>query len=349
MVSSADTIERLEEIWLAALGEAGIPVGSTVMRRVFCRDAGVRKSRMDRFSRDYPGAFSFIGQPPVDGACFAMWSYHVEDADGPSAGEGGGDCFTLRRGAFRHVWFSEMEGAEADGSYGQAHAVLEKQNRWLAEQGMTLEDHVIRTWWYVRDIDVEYRGLVEARREVFECHGLTEDTHFIASTGIAGARHRPEAKLSLDAYAIDGLQPGQIEYISAPEFLGPTHMYGVTFERATAVRYGDRSHIFLSGTASIDPQGDIVHPGDVLRQLDRTLENIAALLAAADAELRDLAMILVYVRHPDDGPAVEAALHGRFGDLPMVVLHAPVCRPGWLVEIEGIACVSRGENDFPDF
>ena len=348
-ISAAGSVGELHEMWLAALAEAGIRPESTVMRRVFCSDVTGQASQLDRFSRAYPGAFSAIGQPTADGSRFAMWSYHVEDGDKELSAAGGGDCFVLQRGALRHVWLCGIGDMAADDAHAQACGVLETHNRLLADHGMTLEDDVIRTWWYVRDIDSDYQGLVEARREAFVRHGLTEETHYIASTGIAGGHPRPEAKLSLDSYAIHGLRPGQVSYISAPEFLGPTHMYGVTFERATAVTYSDRTHVFLSGTASIDPHGDIVHPGDVLRQLDRTLDNIGALLAAAGAGLDDLAMILVYVRNPADGKAVGFTLRDRFGDLPMIVLHAPVCRPGWLVEIEGIACISRGADDFPDF
>jgi hypothetical protein len=34
--------------------------------------------------------------------------------------------------------------------------------------------------------------------------------------------------------------------------------------------------------------------------------------------------------------------------LPMIVLHAPVCRPGWLVEVEGIALVSARNPGLPE-
>jgi enamine deaminase RidA (YjgF/YER057c/UK114 family) len=348
-LSCEDTVKSLEERWLAALREAGLSPESTVMRRVFCSDVANQAPQLDSFSGAYPGGFSAIGQAPLSGGCFAMWSYHVTDGDEPLAGSGGSDGFTLRRGALRHVWMPGLCDANAGDSASQTRAVLEKHSKLLAHGGMTLEENVIRTWWYVRDIDNDYQGLVDARREVFKRHGLTEDTHYIASTGIAGSHCQQSVLLSLDSYAIRGLVPGQVEYLSAPAHLGPTHRYGVTFERATSVAYSDRTHIFLSGTASIDPSGDIVHPGDVLRQLERTIQNIEALLASANANLRDLTMVLVYLRDPADAAAIRLALREQFDGLPMIVLHAPVCRPGWLVEIEGIACVSAVKSNLPDF
>lgn len=348
-IAGEDTVEALEKRWLASLGDAGIRPESTVMRRVFCSDVVNQFPKLDSFSRAYPGGFSAIGQTSLAGGRFALWSYHLAEDTEPLAGRGDGTCFAIGRGALRHVWVSGLHDTGNGDSASQTHAVLDEHNRRLAEGGMTLEDHVIRTWWYVRDIDLDYQGLVDARREVFDRHGLTEETRYIASTGIAGSHHRQAARLSLDSYAIRGLVPGQMAHLSAPEHLGPTHLYGVTFERATSVTYSDRTHIFLSGTASIDPAGEIVHPGDVMRQLDRTLQNIEALLASADAGLCDLTMILVYLRDPADGAMIGRALRQRFESLPMIVLHAPVCRPGWLIEIEGIACVSADRSDFPDF
>ena len=42
------------------------------------------------------------------------------------------------------------------------------------------------------------------------------------------------------------------EYQYQYEDVNRTYEYGVTFERGTAVTYGDRRHVFIAGTASID-------------------------------------------------------------------------------------------------
>jgi enamine deaminase RidA (YjgF/YER057c/UK114 family) len=344
-----DAVVALEEAWLAALDSAGISPASTVMRRVFCSDVVNQAPQLQNFARDFPGAFSTIGQAPLSGGKFALWSQHIHDPEGPLQCSGDGACFSITRGTLRHCWISGLCDATPGDSFSQSLGVLEKLTKRLAQLDMTLAGNVVRTWWFVREIDADYRGLVDARREVFIKHGLTEKTRYIASTGIAGTHPDPGARLSLDSYSIAGLSRPQIYYPTAPDHLGPTHTYGVTFERATAISYADRRHILISGTASIDTAGDIVHPGDVLRQLDRTLENIAALLAAAGTRLEDLAMILVYLRDPADGKKINRVLKRRFGKLPMVLLHAPVCRPGWLIEIEGVAIIATHKPEFPDF
>ncbi len=67
------------------------------------------------------------------------------------------------------------------------------------------------------------------------------------------------ADVMMDAYAISGVRKEQIRYLSAPDHLSPTHVYGVTFERGVSVAYQDRKHIIISGTASIDSAGKIVY------------------------------------------------------------------------------------------
>lgn len=341
--------EVLVARWLETLHNAGIPAESTVLRRVFCRDVISQRPSLDAFASAYPGSFSAIGQPPLNGAEMAIWSYHIIDPGNPPAGVGGGAEYLLNRGPLRHAWNTGLSETVAGSAEAQSFAVMEKLDSWLAENHLTLSEDVVRTWWFVRDIDRDYPALVEARKAVFEKHGLTKDSHFIASTGIAGGHHNPAARLSLDTYAIGGLRTGQLEFISAPDHLGPTHRYGVTFERATSISYSDRKHIFLSGTASINPEGEIVHPGDVVLQLARALENSTALLAAAGADLHDLLSMIIYLRNPDDAAAIEDQLRHRFDGIPMVIVHGPVCRPGWLVEVEGIACVPAHRPEFPDF
>ena len=80
----------------------------------------------------------------------------------------------------------------------------------------------------------------------------------------------------MDAYSISGLLNNQISFLYAPAYLSPTHLYGVTFERGVSISYRDRMHLIISGTASINKKGKILYPGNVARQLSRTLTNINA-------------------------------------------------------------------------
>ncbi|MDM8009051.1 MAG: Rid family hydrolase [Phycisphaerae bacterium] len=339
----------------STLESMGLSPRTAILRRFFCSDVQNQAGALEAcpISRcghtADPCAVSWVGQPPGPPAKVSLWAYHVNDRSGELETSLRGSHLTLRRGELSHHWTTGITSTNDTTSYHQTRGIFERYNALLCEQGMTLADHVLRTWLFVRDIDANYQGLVAARREFFAEHGLTADTHFIASSGIGGSNADPAAIVTLDAYAISGVQPEQIRFLAAPDHLSPTYVYGVTFERGTSVAYRDRKHVIISGTASIDHQGKILYPGDVSRQLDRTLENIEALLKHAGATLNDMSAFIVYIRDPSDCATARQQMRDRFGQAPIAVLVAPVCRPGWLIEVEGTAVVSESNPELPPF
>ena len=215
--------------------------------------------------------------------------------------------------------------------------ILKEYSTDLAKNGMNVAQNCVRTWIYVRDVDVNYSGIVKARRELFDGWGLTADTHYLASTGINGLNEVPSHLVCMDAYSVKGLKEEDVQYLHALENLSPTHIYGVTFERGTAIRFSDRTQILISGTASIDKNGKIVAEGDIRKQTERTFVNIDALLKEAGAGFEDIAQMIVYIRDTADYEQVRDYVETHFPDIPKVITWAPVCRPGWLVEVECIA------------
>lgn len=345
----------IEDAYHRALAALGVDRGTAVLRRFYCSDlanqAGHLRCRnfSNPRSETEPCAVSWVCQPPMPPAKVSMWAYHVEDSREKLAKAVDNGSFKVTRGGLSHVWNTGMCDTSGFTSYEQTRNVFAHYNRFLAGRNLRLSDHVIRTWLFLQDVDINYQGLVDARREMFAECGLTHDTHYIASTGVGGAGEDPRALVHMDGYAISGVLPEQIAYLEDLERLSPTDLYGVTFERGTSVAYRDRKQIFISGTASIDRDGEIVHPGDVARQLDRTLENVEGLLARAGATLGDMASFMVYIRDPADYELARSVMRERFGHAPMEVVEAPVCRPGWLIEVEGIAIVSADNPGLPVF
>jgi len=348
-------LDLLFRAYLEALDSIGLDTQTALFRRFFCSDLQEQAPALEArpFSNphntDDPCAVSWVCQPPAPVGEIALWAYHVTDPHGELCKTKNGNSLTFRRGELSHEWTTGITSLNTDTSYDQTRGGFEYYDSFLESRSMSLADNVIRTWLFVRDVGADYRGLTVARREFFAERGLTPDTHFIASSGIGGASANAAAKVVMDAYAISGVRPEQIEYLEARDHLGPTHAYGVTFERATSVAYRDRKHVIVSGTASIDPEGDILYPGNVLRQFDRTIENIEALLKQAGATLGDMCVFIAYVRDPEDHAVVWRQMRKRFGDVPIQVLVATVCRPEWLVEVEGIAVIPASNPDLPAF
>jgi enamine deaminase RidA (YjgF/YER057c/UK114 family) len=93
----------------------------------------------------------------------------------------------------------------------------------------------------------------------------------------------------------------------------------------------------------------VVHPGDVRRQLERALVNVDALLRSGGARIEDMTHFLVYLRDPSDYGLVQAHLAERFPSIPRLILRGAVCRPEWLIEVEGIAIAPHDAPTLPHY
>ena len=270
-------------------------------------------------------AYTVIQQPPVCGAKIGLL---LKTSDEP-------DHFLL------HSLRLTDDEIMNFGSYMQTIMLFDKYLELLQAQGLTLRDHCVRTWIYVRDIDTNYDGVVKARNDVFRQHGLTVDTHFIASTGIGGRAMGKNVCVAIDFLTAPAIQPADILYLKALDHLNPTHEYGVAFERGVRLSLPRKQLFLISGTASINRRGEVVNCGDVTRQTGRLLENIGALLADGGAAMSDVCYFVVYLRDLADAAEVEAYMQQNYPRIPHIITHAKVCRPAWLVEMECVAEVRQ--------
>jgi enamine deaminase RidA (YjgF/YER057c/UK114 family) len=289
---------------------------------------------------------SCVKQPPLDGSKLALW---LQLQTGVKA-ENDGLIFFEHNGYRQYFTTADCgeRTTEKCNSYFQTKELLENYQEQLSERGCTLARDCVRTWFFVRDVDLNYQGVVDARRENFELNGLTNKTHYIASTGIEGCVSNPNVKVILNTHLIKGLDDGQIQFLYAKENLNPTYEYGVTFERGVFIDFGDRRKVYISGTASIDNKGLIVHPGDIEKQVYRMWENVTALLDEADCAFDDLMQIIVYLRDMADYKLVNKLFDQKFPTVPKVIVLAPICRPGWLVEMECIASKTLCNTQYRD-
>ena len=313
-----------------------------VWKRFFVSDAVNQYSWLQSLSGT---SVSIIQQPPLNRTKVVLLIYGVENISLHKEDDG---TIAMKRPDYTHLYNVQLM-EKTGNSYEQTQIVFEQYIQSLAKHQCSLEAHCLRTWLFVKNIDQQYDGMVRARRELFSAEGLSQQTHFIASTGIEGQSIHPEVIVMMDAYAVKEIKREQISYLHASSNLNPTHEYGVTFERGTCIRYGDRKHILISGTASIDNQGKIVHPMQIEKQTERTVENIKALLTEADAGWQNVTHMIIYLRDIADYENTKIYFEKNFSEIPHVILLAPVCRPGWLIEVECSAIKEISDCRFKEF
>jgi len=92
--------------------------------------------------------------------------------------------------------------------------------------------------------------------------------------------------------------------------------YGFAQVAVVATPHGRAVHV--SGQVAWDADRNIVGPGDIGRQLEKSLDNLAVALATVGATLEQVGALRLYIRqsHMGEGKAVSAALRAKFGDDP---------------------------------
>lgn len=340
-VSLAQSLDAVEAALSSWLRDRGLRATDVVWARLFMSDPANQQETVlnHALCADLlaDSALSFIGQPMLNGAKLGVM-FGV-DLEGKIQKSGTPDKKIAILGDAKMLLHSvRLTDEEADGltPRQQTELIFARHIEWLKEHGMTLRDNCIRTWLYVRDIDANYADVMRGRNAVFAREGLTTDTHFIASTGIGGYTANTKSVIAIDFFSLAQPQLAP-KYLTALEYLNPTHQYGVAFERGTALSLAGEKTAFISGTASIDKEGKCIFVGDVERQTERLFLNISQLLADAELTLADVTYMIVYLRDIADYRVVEAYMQQHYPNVPYVVTEAYVCRPQWLVEVECVA------------
>jgi len=142
----------------------------------------------------------------------------------------------------------------------------------------------------------------------------------------------------------------QKKAISAEEVLNEAYHYGhpSSFSRGIRLDLGGVAVLLISGTASVGPEGQTLHAGDLRAQTRRTFQNIAALLESEGATWRDVVRTTCYLRDMERDYAAfneeRTAFYSAQGLDPLPAstgVQAILCRADLLVEIEAVAVLYR--------
>lgn len=138
--------------------------------------------------------------------------------------------------------------------------------------------------------------------------------------------------------------------IEARDVLNEAYDYEkpATFTRGMRVELPGATMLYLSGTASVNENGETVHVGDFTAQTLRTFRNLTRLLVAEKASWHDVVRTTCYLRDIERDyerfNEIRALFMGAAGLDPLpasTAVQARICRSDLLVEIEAIAMIPR--------
>lgn len=337
--------------YASCMRQYSISEDSEVFIRIYLSDIAEQGSVVKRFLEERGAAsfYSLVGQQPASGKIAAIEVYHIASEKTITKGNPSEDMLLVSHGGYRSLW-SRSIPLTAGPAGIQTEEIYNDLSGKLKRFDATIKDNVMRTWIYIRNIDDNYHEFSLARNSYFSSLGMTKNTHTIASTGIEGLSSERRQTVIMDSLSILGINRNQIEFMSAPDYMCPTYQYDVTFERGTKITFADRTHYHISGTASIDREGNVLYPGDIERQALRILENMNVLLSSYGSGLNEMKMLRVYIRNVPDFARVKVFLMQNLPEgLPFLIVRGAVCRPAWLIEMDGIAVSSAGDSRFEPF
>ncbi|MBN1764362.1 MAG: hypothetical protein JW860_03815 [Sedimentisphaerales bacterium] len=233
----------------------------------------------------------------------------------------------------RYCRLGDIRPKTAEGTRSkQARFTLELMEQILETTGMDFS-HVIRTWFYNHDI-LDWYGEFNRVRNQFFRERKVYDNLVPASTGIGG-RNPAGTALVGGLLAVKLKIPDSRAFAIASPLQGAALDYGSSFSRAVELVMPDHRRLFVSGTASINPNGDTMNPGDVDAQVDLTMRVVGAILESRGMSWQDIVRALAYFRQADDVPALGqyCSCH-NLESWPVIVINNVVCREDLLFEIE---------------
>ena len=214
----------------------------------------------------------------------------------------------------------------------QAYELFQLIEKTLVEAGFSLKD-ILRTWFYMDDILTWYGDFNKVRNDFFLKKGIFKGL-VPASTGIGSGNASGSAVVG----GLIAVRPKcgdvQARTVDSPLQCSAGD-YGSSFSRAVELALPCYRRLFVSGTASIAPEGHTIHVGDVDAQIVKTMDVVDAILCSRKMDWRNVVHGIVYIRNPQDMVRYEQYCRDYcLPPMPVVISNSTVCRDDLLFEIE---------------
>lgn len=319
------------------IGEFLAATGATVCAMDLFGPCAIEQSTLELMRRhcgevDWPLTWidgsACAGHAPV-----AAQFYAVAGPAEPIVFEGRRVGTVLEDDDARYAILAGLLPADRSASRGaQARSVFERMDEALAPAGMNFYD-IARTWLYCDRILEWYEELNRVRNAFFAERGVY-DRLVPASTGV-GTANPYGAALVGEALAIRPKRRDvSIRSLASP-LQCPAPAYGSSFSRAVEVRLPGYRRLYVSGTASIHPNGETAHVGDVDAQVDLTMRVVEAIMDQLGYRWSDVNRAIGYFKRITDAGAWDRwCARAGVSDLPIVIVQADICRDDLLFELE---------------
>jgi len=193
--------------------------------------------------------------------------------------------------------------------------------------------NIVRTWFYLDDLLSWYDEFNKVRNEYF-----TEKDIFNlmipSSTGI-GASNNDNSILLSSVFAVKPKNKNVNIYPVLSPLQCPASNYKSSFSRAVEIDHPDYRQLIISGTASINPDGQSVHIGNIYNQIELTINVVYGILKSRNMDWENITRGIVYFKNINDVKVFDNyCRENNIPKMPLAMLQADICRDELLFEIE---------------
>jgi enamine deaminase RidA (YjgF/YER057c/UK114 family) len=243
----------------------------------------------------------------------------------------------------QNIYDNQPHKEQSDDKEQQACRMFERAQKILKNNSASYHN-VVRTWIYLANILHWYPEFNKIRNAKYHEFGFIPDQtgnlenekiYLPASTGILGTNpFNTSSIMDLLAVIPEDVTNVKIAQTSGTKQRSPFN-YGSAFSRAMNIHEPDNTTILLSGTASINRDGNTVFASDTRSQILKTFEIVEALIRAEGASLKDICTATVFIKKPEDFEIYQkTAAELGLSNIPAVSIVADVCRHDLLFEID---------------
>ena len=216
--------------------------------------------------------------------------------------------------------------------FQQTQDILESAENILETVGMDFKN-TVRTWFYLDDILEWYTDFNAARTEFFTRHDLFNN-RVPASTGIGG-RNTNGSKICLELTAIKPIKKDfLIDSVNSPMQCSALK-YGSSFSRA--IIFGDNEHLnmTISGTASIDTEGNTRYINDIEKQIELTFKVVKEILESRNFTFSDITRAYAYFKEKSHVNGFSEFISKNITEkIPFICTRNEICRDDLLFEVD---------------
>jgi enamine deaminase RidA (YjgF/YER057c/UK114 family) len=193
--------------------------------------------------------------------------------------------------------------------------------------------NIVRTWFYIDNLLEWYSEFNVVRTTFFDEEGVFKN--FVpASTGI-GAGNLQGASLVACVLAIKP-KHDRVNIFSVPSPMQcEATSYRSSFSRAVEIQFPNHRRLYISGTASIDKEGNSVHFGDVCLQIEKTMEVIKSITESRLMDWQNSVRAIAYFKDIRDAHLFyDYCRNRKLPQIPICIAQTDICRRDLLFEIE---------------